>query len=1079
MRVLLKFLLLGAIWVPSLASAQAYFVANQGQWEGDFSAKLELKQGALFFQSSGYRFLLFEDNSHTQNQGSSQSFGPSLDHQHPRRALAFEAEYLGAKPNNNWQPQGESAYPRHYFLGNNPENWKTNLGSFTENQLEDFLPGINLHFKEHNQLLKYDIQLSKDAKPSDIKVVYHGLEGLSIKEGKLHLRTAFGEVIESIPYSYQLIRGERKRVKVDYQLSGDTVSFKVKGYQSGFPLVIDPVLEFATFSGSGDLNFGNSAAYGDNGSIYGAGVNFGANYPSTNGVFQNQFAGDSIFNVDVTISKFGASGGQLLYATYLGGKDIDVVHSIISDDQGNLVVLGNTGSNDFPVNQDAYQSVYGGGAYQSSFAFNDYNNGTDMFIAKISSNGANLLGCTFWGGSANDGFNKDVYKNYGDHYRGEVDLTPDGNILVVNSTFSMDVPLTGANSNDRNQNSQDAIIGLFDGNLQNLIWGRYYGGLGAESGYSLQTFEDRVYFCGTTTSADIPTTAGSYAPNPIGEDDGYVASLDLNTGNLLYATRFGSIQDDQTFMVDVDYKGDVYLTGHAKGNLPISSGVYSTAGSRQYIAKLDSSLSTLKWQTLVGSGQNKQDIVPSAFMVDQCLNIYLSGWNGQSNVVGFPGQQNGNTLNLPTTGDAFQNNTDGSDFYFMILGHNANKLHYASYLGGQDNEHVDGGTSRFSKDGTIYQAVCSNCNNKSFPTTPGAYAPSAGTTGCNMAVFKFSFNQILSANARISYSTSVDSLCDGLIVNLQNNSINATNYKWLFGNGDSSDLENPSVTYRDLGSYEIKLIAYDTICQISDTAIINIEHGNARKPITDFVSDYTGCDQNLNAKFNNLSIAANSYQWNFGDGSSSTEASPRHKFPGFGTYQVELIAIDTVCMRSDTTYRTITFVDSSEAPEVEASISSCSNGEVDISLELDRPNLKYRWVAEEKEYYGRSPGIRFTTPGLKEIQLFVEDTVCSKSFFQDFEVEIDEIRNDVFTPNAFTPNGDNLNDKFQIFGDPCKEGAHLQIYNRWGSKVFETDQPFKEFWDGNVAGEPAPGGVYTYILLESDQKTTGFISLIR
>jgi gliding motility-associated-like protein len=532
-------------------------------------------------------------------------------------------------------------------------------------------------------------------------------------------------------------------------------------------------------------------------------------------------------------------------------------------------------------------------------------------------------------------------------------------------------------------------------------------------------------------------------------------------------------------MVDVDYAGDVYLTGHTKGPFPISAGLYSTAGSRQYIAKLDSSLSTLKWQTLVGSGQNKQDIVPSAFMVDQCLNIYLSGWNGQSNVVGFPGIQNGNTLGLPVTGDAYQNNTDGSDFYFMILGHNANQLHYASYLGGQDNEHVDGGTSRFSKDGTIYQAVCSNCNNKSFPTTPGAYAPTSGSTGCNMAVFKFSFNQILSANARISYSTSVDSLCDGLIVNLQNNSINATNYKWYFDNGDSSTLENPSVTYQDLGSYEIKLIAYDTICQITDTAIINIEHGIARKPITDFISDYVGCDQNLHAKFSNLSISSNSYQWNFGDGTSSTEASPRHTFPAFGTYEVELIAIDTVCMRSDTTYRTITFIDSSESPEVEASISACSNGEVDINLELDRPNLKYRWLAAEQEYFGRSPGIRFTTPGLKEIQLFVEDTLCSKSFYQEFEVEINEIRNDVFTPNAFTPNGDNLNDQFQIFGDPCKEGAHLQIFNRWGSKVFETDQPFKEFWDGNVAGEPAPGGVYTYILLESDQKTTGFISLIR
>ncbi len=643
----------------------------------------------------------------------------------------------------------------------------------------------------------------------------------------------------------------------------------------------------------------------------------------------------------------------------------------------------------------------------------------------------------------------------------------------------MDVPLTGANANDRNQNSQDALVGLFANDLKSLHWGRYYGGLGAETGYALHPFEDKVYICGTTKGADLPTTLNSLAPSQIGENDGYVASLDLISGNLIHSTRYGTNKDDQVFMVDVDYQGDVYLTGHAKGSLNVSSGVYASGGSRQFIAKLDSNLSQVKWQTLVGSGQNKQDIVPSAFMVDKCLNIYLSGWNGQSNVVGFPATQNGNTYGLPTTNDAYQSNTDGSDFYFMILGHNANQLLYASYLGGQDNEHVDGGTSRFTKDGTIYQAVCSNCNNRSFPTTPGAYSPNAGAPGCNMAVFKFSFNQILDADARIGFTTSVDSLCDGLIVNLRNNSINATNYEWQFGNGDSSTAENPTVTYRDLGNYTIRLVAYDTICQISDTAIIEIEHGTARKPITNFMSNYVGCDQNLEAKFHNLSIIANSYHWNFGDGSTSDEVNPKHQFPGFGTYEIELIAFDTICMRSDTAYRTVTFVDSSIAPEIATTVSSCSNGEVDVFLEFDRPNLVYDWEAEGKRYDGRSPGIRFETPGLKTISLRVTDTLCSKTFIQDFEIQIDEVRNEVYAPNAFTPNGDGLNDEFQIFGDPCKEGSVLQIFNRWGNLVFETQEPFNEFWNGMIAGSEAPGGVYTYILLESDRKTTGFISLIR
>lgn len=1071
MRVLLTFVLILGIAGGSNLQAQALFVPNQGQWEGDFSAKLELKQGAVFFRSSGYKFLLFNDP-----EGDAHHHGH--DHQHPRSALAFEATYIGAKTNNSWQGKGESAYPRHYFLGNKPENWKSNIGSYPEAQLKDILPGLDLHFYEQAELLKYDLELSAEAVPSDIKVVYQGLESISIKEGALFLETAFGAVIERIPHSYQTINGKKVPVEVNYQLKGDTVLFTVKNYRKGYPLVIDPVLEFATFSGSGDLNFGNSATYGDNGTMYGAGVNFGANYPTTNGVFQPAFAGDSIFNVDVSISKFSADGKNLLYATYLGGRDIEVAHSLISDENGNLILMGNTGSADFPTSTDCYQNTYGGGTYQSSFAFNDYNRGTDIFIAKISANGSSLLASTFWGGSANDGFNKDIYKNYGDHYRGEVFLSNDGSIVVLSNTFSMDVPLTGANSQDRSQNSQDALLGVFSSDLKTLHWGRYFGGFGAETGYSVKVNFDKIFICGTTTG-DIVTSPGSFAPNALGEDDGYIASFDLGTGNMLNCTRFGTPLDDQAFLLDIDYRGGIYIAGQTKGSFAISPNVFSTPGSRQFIAKLDSSLSILRWQTMVGSGQNKQDLVPSAFMVDQCMNIYFSGWNGVSNAVGFPSTQNGDTYGLPITNDAYQNNTDGSDFYFMILDHDASGLLYGSYLGGNDNEHVDGGTSRFNKEGTIYQAVCSNCNNKSFPTTPGAYAVNSGVPGCNMAVFKFDFDQILSADAKISYTTSVDSICDGLIVNLLNNSLNATNYKWVFGNGDTSTLTNPSVTYQDLGTYTIQLIAYDTVCQISDTAFIEVEHRTARKPITNFLSNYTGCDQNLEAYFQNLSIVADAYEWNFGDGNTSKEPNPRHKFPSFGTYKIELIAYDTVCMRSDTTYRTITFVDSSQAPEVDVHISSCSNGEVDIALSGDRNSLNYEWETEGKTYTGRAPTIRYTNPGKKEIHLVVTDTLCSKTFSKVLNVEVDQVRNEVFAPNAFTPNGDGLNDQFQIFGDPCESGARLQIFNRWGALVFETDHPYDEFWDGYFQGSLAPGGVYTYILLEQDQKVTGFVSLIR
>ncbi len=1048
--------------------AQAFFVQNEGQWSGDFNTKLELKQGAMFFNEEGYRVVLL-DKGHNHDHG---------HHHAPEKALAYQVEFVNAL-SENWQVQGLELYPRNYFLGKDPKNWRAGVQSYSQAQRENLYPGIDLLFYEQNEKLKYDIQLDAQANLKDLKIVYHGVKSLRLREGMLIIETEFGEIRESIPYSYQLINGRKKSVQVNYQLEGDTLSFEADSYRPGYPLLIDPILEFATFSGSGDLNFGNSATYGDNGSMYGAGVNFGINYPTTVGVFQAKFASDSIFNVDVSISKFSSDGTQLLYATYLGGNDIDVVHSLISDAAGNLIVLGNTGSDDFPTTSGAYQRTFGGGNYLSSFAFNDYNNGSDIFIAKINANGSQLMASTYWGGSGNDGINEDIYYNYGDRYRGEVVLTEDGRIAVLSNTKSTNVPLKGANSANRNQNSQDALIGVFNDQLSTLNWGRYYGDLQAESGYSLRVYENSLYITGATESSNLAVHNQAYRGQIQGNIDGYVASFDLNNGNFQAATYYGTPQRDQSFMLDIDYNGDIYIAGQTRGNINASQGVYSNPNSKQFIAKLNPSLSSLEWQTVVGSGQNKQDLVPSAFMVDQCLNIYFSGWNGASNVVGFPGTQNGNTAALPITQDAFQSTTDSSDFYFMILDHNAQSLLTASYLGGQDNEHVDGGTSRFNKDGTIYQAVCSNCTNQSFPTTPGAYAPSAGGPSCNMAVFKFSFNQILHANAEISFTTGVDSICEGLIVNLNNQSSNATNFIWDFGNGETSSDINPSVTYDQLGTYQIRLIAFDTICNISDTSFLEIEHNAMREPIPDFLVNYTSCDAKKKAEFRNLSITANRFYWDFGDGSTSDDFNPVHSYQDFGTYQVRLIAEDSVCFQSDTLYQTIEFRDTASAPDIKVEISNCTNGELEIQNTGASPSLKYTWAVEDQVFYGENPAIRFYQPGLKSINLSIEDTICNKSYEQNFSIEIEDIRNEIYTPNAFTPNGDGLNDKFEIYGDPCDPNANLKIYNRWGVLVFETDQPYQEFWDGTYQGQSAQSGVYTYIIMDAEEKVNGFFTLIR
>ena len=97
------------------------------------------------------------------------------------------------------------------------------------------------------------------------------------------------------------------------------------------------------------------------------------------------------------------------------------------------------------------------------------------------------------------------------------------------------------------------------------------------------------------------------------------------------------------------------------------------------------------------------------------------------------------------------------------------------------------------------------------------------------------------------------------------------------------------------------------------------------------------------------------------------------------------------------------------------------------------------------------------------IQLDIRDCSITSNF------------SDLYIPNIFTPNNDGVNDAFIItsLGKVIKENASLQIYNRWGLKLFESNTLIK--W----SGENYSDGTYYYIFKYQDEVFTGHINLIR
>src|SRR5690606_18714714 len=203
----------------------------------------------------------------------------------------------------------------------------------------------------------------------------------------------------------------------------------------------------------------------------------------------------------------------------------------------------------------------------------------------------------------------------------------------------------------------DAIVLKLSHNLDEQIWGAFLGGSGADAAYTLKLAANgEVLVAGGTMSADFPVTAGCYQGTHAGDADGWIARISADGQSLLSATFTGTSSYDQIYFLDVNENGDVYTYGQTAGSdFPVTAGVYSNPNSGQFIQKLTPDLSALVFSTVFGSGRGIPDISPTAFLVNECNNLYMTGWGGVVNSATNHWQSD--TRGMPLTPDAYQTTT--------------------------------------------------------------------------------------------------------------------------------------------------------------------------------------------------------------------------------------------------------------------------------------------------------------------------------------------------------------------------------------------------------------------------------------
>ncbi len=835
---------------------------------------------------------------------------------------AFNIHFENCNPNPEIKGGEQQAYYENYFIGNFSEKWASEVRVFNSIQYQNLYKGIDLIYEGNEGHLKYSFIVYPNANPNQISMFYEGVENIYLKNGNLHYSTSIGEIREEQLFVYQEINGEKREIACRFYLQENSVGFEFpNGYDSDYSLVIDPTLIFGTFTGSQADNFGYTATYDEQGNFYAGGIARAAGYPTTPGAFQLNFAGgliigadfDQGYDADMSISKFNSTGTALLFSTYLGGSVNEQPHSMVVNSLNELLIYARSNSANFPTTPGAYDRTHNGNM--------------DIVVIKFNPTGTALLGSTFVGGSGDDGVNiimqprtsASLKFNYADDARGEIIVDAVNNVYVASSTRSANFPATPGAHKTNLSGAQDGCVFKMNSALTTMIWSTYLGGSADDAAYSLVvTPLNEVYVCGGTNSNNFPATSGSWMPTfRGGRADGFIAHINASGSAIINATYAGTSAYDQAYFVQTDGSGNVYIYGQTSGSYPVTQGVYTNPNSGQFITGLTPNLSVVNFSTVFGKGDGNPDISPAAFLVDNCRNIYTSGWGGTVNF------SIGSTTGLPVTPDAYKLNTDGSDFHFMVLSANAATLRYATFFGGNNSsEHVDGGTSRFDKNGVIYQAVCAGCGGyNDFPSTPGAWSSANQSQfpsrNCNLGAMKFEMEQIgIEVNVVANPATTG---CIPLTINFSSSSTSAVDLLWDFGDGVTSTLSSPSHTYFNTGSFTVTLIGIDsTSCDnviYTDTSQLVI---TARDDILS--ADFTpvivsNCDSFVVAVTNN-SVNATSYFWNFGDGVTSTLSNPSHQYTAAGTYAITFIASNpNSCNQSDTIVRQVQMI-----PQIEAGI---------------------------------------------------------------------------------------------------------------------------------------------------------------
>ncbi len=564
---------------------------------------------------------------------------------------------------------GRQRAEAHYLIGADPSGWYS-AETYSTVTYAEVYPGIDLVFHGHQQQLEYDFVIAAGRDPGHIALAIDGADRVALDDGDLVIGVAGREIRQHRALAYQDVAGERRGVDVEYVVRGPgELGFRVGAYDRSQPLVIDPVLTYATYLGGTDDDESGGIAVDAGGNIYLTGTTTLTHFP-TKDPLQPASGGVN----DAFVAKLDAGGTALVYSTYLGGTGGELGNAIAVDASGNAYIAGITQSSNFPTKQAA-QATYGGAG--------------DAFVAKLDPTGSTLVYATFLGGTTTDTALGVAADAAGNAYV----------CGVTNGAF----PTTAGSVQPATGGNQDAFVAKL-GPTGSILYATYLGGSGNETASGIATDgQGNAFVTGQTDSANFPRHNPLQAARG-GGVDAFISKLDATGAALVYSTYLGGTGDDAGESIAVDPAGRAFVAGETSGGFPTTAGAYQrTYGGGAFdlfVTRLAAGGAALDYATYLG-GASRELVTGIAF--DSAGRAFVVGL---TNGPGFP------------TTSPFQAAYGGgaNDAIVSELDATGASLVFSSFLGGAGDDSGRG----IAVDPAGYFYVSGNTSSTDFPTA-GAY----------------------------------------------------------------------------------------------------------------------------------------------------------------------------------------------------------------------------------------------------------------------------------------------------------------------------------------------------------------------